>query len=257
MSRWILVLGAALVMMAQSGCMEGNRNTQAGNAGVSSEPSASAVPSDSPAPVQSALPKASGPIAPSVMPGASAAPDSNGNPSGAGNEVSDQAAAAKRANETVQAMKLKDMQKLAELVHPDKGVQFSPYSHIDTDKDIRLKRGELSQQWTNKAKKTWGAYDGSGEPIDLTFPAYYDKFVYDHDYAAAPQIGYNKIIGKGNTVNNVFDIYPQDQYMTVEYHYPGFDPKYEGIDWASLRLVFEKEKQQWYLTAVIHDQHTM
>jgi len=28
--------------------------------------------------------------------------------------------------------------------------------------------------------------------------------------------------------------------MVVEYHFPGIDPQYGGLDWRSLRLVFQQ-----------------
>jgi hypothetical protein len=37
----------------------------------------------------------------------------------------------------------------------------------------------------------------------------------------------------------------------------GFDPEYEGMDWRSLRLVFEKKNDIWYLVGIIHDQWTI
>jgi (p)ppGpp synthase/HD superfamily hydrolase len=43
----------------------------------------------------------------------------------------------------------------------------------------------------------------------------------------------------------------------VEYHFSGFDPKYEGMDWRSLRLVFEEKDNIWHLVGIIHDQWTI
>lgn len=58
-------------------------------------------------------------------------------------------------------------------------------------------------------------------------------------------------------INNVFSSYPTSTYITVEYHFPGLDPQYQGMDCTSLRLVFENVGGQWVLVAVVHDQHTM
>jgi hypothetical protein len=145
---------------------------------------------------------------------------------------------------------------LEQLVHPVKGVQFTPYPYIDTSQDVRVEASTLASMWKDVKKKTWGQYADSGEPIELTFVEYYQKFVYDHDYAQAPKIGYNKIISKSNSTNNLFVVYPKDQYVTVEYHFDGFDQKLEGQEWASLRLVFENTDNNWYLVAVTHDQGT-
>ncbi|MBP1992378.1 hypothetical protein [Paenibacillus eucommiae] len=162
-----------------------------------------------------------------------------------------------RIKETIEAFQLKDMKKITAIVHPEKGVQFSPYAHIDPDKDVRVQAGELEELWNNTAaKKVWGQYDGSGEPIELSFADYYQKFIYDHDYVKAPKIGYNKTLGVSTTVNNIFTLYPKDSFITVEYHFEGFDKQYAGMDWASLRLVYEYNEGELYLVAVVHDQWT-
>lgn len=100
----------------------------------------------------------------------------------------------------------------------------------------------------------WGAYDGTGEPILLTTMEYFKKFVYDKDFANASQISYNALLGSGNTLENQFQVYSDS--IIVEYYLPG-DPKYEGIDWSSLRLVFNNYGNDWYLIGVIHNEWTI
>lgn len=68
-------------------------------------------------------------------------------------------------------------------------------------------------------------------------------------------IGINNIIGKGNTTNNISEAYPQGQF--VEFHFTGFNPEYAGIDWSSLRLVFEELDGTLYLVGIIHSQWTI
>ncbi|MBD0382417.1 hypothetical protein [Paenibacillus sedimenti] len=253
MSRTIHVLMAAALLSALTGCA-GNEKGQGTAPTASPTPLSTASPTPSstasPAPSTTATAK---PAPATAVPSPSAKPG----PVSVASEAAAKKAIESRTQETVQALKKRDMKKLAELVHPEKGVQFSAYSHIDEKKDVRIKGSELAPLWKEADKRIWGIYDGSGEPIELTFQAYFGKFVYNQDYSAAPQIGYNKTIGKGNTVNNVFDVYPKEKYVTVEYHFPGFDAKHEGMDWSSLRLVYGQHNQQWYLVAVIHDQHTI
>lgn len=100
-----------------------------------------------------------------------------------------------------------------------------------------------------------GAFDGSGEPITLTFSDYFDRFVYNQDFIAAPQIGYNESVGQGNMIDNWREFYPDG--LMVEYHFPGFDPQYGGLDWQSLRLVFQREGEIWHLVGLIHAQWTI
>lgn len=157
----------------------------------------------------------------------------------------------------VQALKDKDMNKLAQMAHPDKGIRFSPYGYVDTDKDLTFKPAAIGKLLTDDNVYEWGTYDGSGEPIKLKFADYYAKFVYDADFAKAPQIAVNKTTGKGNLANNMGEAYPPERYGFVEYHFSGFDKKLEGMDWKSLRLVFEKDGSRLLLVGIVHDQWTI
>ncbi|MBV9791129.1 MAG: hypothetical protein JOZ51_23235 [Chloroflexi bacterium] len=153
--------------------------------------------------------------------------------------------------QAIEALKNRDMVQLASMAHPDKGVLFSPYGFMGEDKVI-LKAEQLSGALTDPTVRHWGSFDGTGDPIDLTFAAYFERFVYSHDFAAAPQISYNQPIK---------EIYHAEEFdpssIMVEYHFPGFDPKYEGLDWQSLRLVFEQQGQTWYLVGILHNQWTI
>jgi hypothetical protein len=97
-------------------------------------------------------------------------------------------------------------------------------------------------------------YDGSGEPIDLTFRGYFERFIYDADFARPDVVGFDEEVGWSSMVNNIAEVYPTA--MTVEYHFEGFEPQYEGMDWRSLRLVFEYEAGAWYLVGIVHDEWT-
>jgi hypothetical protein len=43
----------------------------------------------------------------------------------------------------------------------------------------------------------------------------------------------------------------------VEYYFPGFEAQYEGMDWKSLRLVFEQHQGSWKLVGIIHNEWTI
>jgi len=152
------------------------------------------------------------------------------------------------------ALKNKDMDTLSAMASL-KGVRFSPYSNINKTSDVVLEPIVLQNAYILSRTFVWGSYDGSGEPIDLPYGQYYDKFVYDKDFMSAPQIKFNEIIGQGNTINNLKEVYPDAEF--VEYHFPGFDVQYEGMDWESLRLVFEKKDGNYYLIGIVHDGWTI
>jgi hypothetical protein len=88
-----------------------------------------------------------------------------------------------------------------------------------------------------------------------TFADYYGEFVYDVDFENSHIIGNNTVIKSGNTINNILEAYPAGAF--VEFHYKGFEPQYEGMDWKSLRLVFEQNGGVWYLVGITHDQWTI
>ena len=160
-----------------------------------------------------------------------------------------------RSVDVLTTIKNYDMEKLADAIHPDKGVRFSPYGYVDVDNNLVFTAEEVKNLATDSKTYLWGHYDGSGEPITLKFSDYYKKFIYDVDFVNAEQVGYNKALGQGNTLNNSFEVYKNS--IIVEYHFPGIDPKYEGMDWRSLRLVYEKKDDIWYLVGIIHDQWTI
>jgi hypothetical protein len=65
----------------------------------------------------------------------------------------------------------------------------------------------------------------------MTFNDYFARFVYDQDYAAADEV--------------------------IEFHFTGFDPQFEGMDWKSLRIVLVKKEDQWFVAGIIHDEWTI
>lgn len=180
-----------------------------------------------------------------------------GSGSGTAGEKPSLPTAEEQGQQVLKALEAKDMAKLAQLAHPDKGVRFSPYGYIDSEQDRILKPEAISKSWKDDTVYRWGTFDGSGEPIQLKFSDYYAKFIYDADFAQAPHTGVNETIGKGNTLNNIKEVYPSPQHTFVEYHFSGFDPKFEGMDWKSLRLVFEKTEKALYLVGIVHDQWTI
>jgi hypothetical protein len=60
---------------------------------------------------------------------------------------------------------------------------------------------------------------------------------------------------RGNTLDNSLVEYPNG--IIVEYHLRGVKADQEGMDWASLRLIFEQHRGAWYLVHVVHDQWTI
>lgn len=156
--------------------------------------------------------------------------------------------------DVINLLKDKDLPRLAAYVHPTKGVRFSPYGHVNMETDIIMQASILQHAFEEDGILDWGSYQGSGESIDLSFADYYEKFIYDHDFVNADQVGYNTIIGTGNTVNNATEFY-SDSYI-AEYHFRGTEAN-NFMDWSSLRIVLVEYNRDWVVVGIIHDQWTI
>lgn len=157
--------------------------------------------------------------------------------------------------ELIQAIKNRDGEKIAEFVHPVKGVRFTPYTYVSLERDLVFSREAMKNFFADTDLYLWGYYDGIGSEIQLTPAEYYEEFIYSADFINAPEVGYNKVLSSGNMLENQFDVY--DNPIIVEYYFPGFNPEYDGMDWRSLRLVFEEYEGNWKLTGIIHNQWTI
>ena len=170
-------------------------------------------------------------------------------------------AVAAQAPEIIMALKNRNLENLSRLVHPDKGVWFSPYTYVRVEPgspegaDLVFSSAHIADFFADQTVYNWGRFDGSGEPIDLTFEAYFAGFIYDADFARPHAVGYNEVFGRGNTINNIAEVYPNA--VTIEYHFEGFDPTFAGFDWRSLRLVLEEKEGAWYLVGIVHDEWTI
>jgi hypothetical protein len=161
---------------------------------------------------------------------------------------------AAEASRIVQALKSRDMNRLSKLVHPVKGVRFSPYADVDAKGDVRLTAAMIRKAFGDTRIRLWGSYDGSANPIRLSFAGYYKRFVYDRDFARASEISYNNKQHGGNSLDNSREKYPDA--IIVEYYGSG-PAGQKDLGFRILRLVFEPYRESWYLIHIIHDEWTI
>jgi hypothetical protein len=160
-----------------------------------------------------------------------------------------------RSTALLAAIRDRDVAAIARFIHPTKGVRLSPYAFVEMEDDQVLTASELVTAWHSDVSRLWGVEDGTGDPLTMTCADYFARFVYDADFMQAEQIAVGSTIGRGNTIDNSGAVYPAG--TVVEYHFSGFDPKYEGLDWKSLRLVFEEFEGELYVVGIIHDGWTI
>lgn len=170
-------------------------------------------------------------------------------------DTGDNALLLQQAGTILKALKGQDYAGLAAYAHPGYGVQFTPYSTVQADRDLRLSAEQIADLGSDSTLYTWGVADGSGAPIRMSGRDYFARYVFNVDYTQAPVIGIDTVMESGNALENVADSYPGCRF--VEYHFPGIDPKNEGFDWCSLKLVFSPCQDSWRLVGVIHSEWTI
>lgn len=159
-----------------------------------------------------------------------------------------------RTQEVMQAFKSRNYTALAALVHPDSGVRFSPYSYVDSTSDRIVTAEWIRNNASKNESLTWGSQDGTGDDIKTTFAGYINRYVYDVDFVKPEKFEINNTIGASSTLNNLKEMYPTCNF--TESYFPGFEKKYDGMDWRSLRLVFKLKDGIYYLIGVVHDEWT-
>lgn len=152
------------------------------------------------------------------------------------------------------SLKEQDYAALATFVHPEKGVTFTPYSTVNFDTDRTMSAQEVKSLAGDPASHIWGYLDGRDTLIELTNQNYFAQFVFNVDYTQAPEIGVDRVMTSGNALENLSQAYPGCRF--VDFSFPLLDANNQGLDWCSLKLVFEPSETNWQLVGIIHGQWT-
>ena len=158
----------------------------------------------------------------------------------------------RRADEVVLGLMEQNMQKVAEMIGPNSEVVFWPYGNA-VSQGVRLTRDGVNNWWKDEKRYVWGTAAGSGKEIKMNKKDYFNRYIYDKDFAGAEVISFDRVT-KGADEKAIRQAFPGAHW--VEYYFSGFNPKYEGMDWESLKLVFEEKEGNWWLGGIIHDQWT-
>ena len=155
--------------------------------------------------------------------------------------------------EILQSLKTKQYSQLANFIHPEKGVRFSMYAFVNPAKDKLFSKKEFLKYIDSETKFTWGERDGTGEPLVLSNKDYLEKWVFKKDFTAS-EYYFNDIKASGNSLNNLKELYPNFNFTE---NFVAGTEKNSGLDWASLRFVFEEFQNRNYIVAVINDEWTI
>ena len=154
-------------------------------------------------------------------------------------------------------LKNKNYSAFANYIHPVEGIRFSPYGYVDTVHDMKFSKQKFINETGKDGQEmiVWGAFDGTGDPIKMTLNNYMNRFVYDVDFIKPEKRKVNEFIGGGNSLNNLLSVYKGCEF--TESHFSGFEEKYGGMDWKSLRLVFRNRNGRFLLVGIVHDEWTI
>lgn len=176
-------------------------------------------------------------------------------PSGSGNSATANTASLVQTGMTVvQLLANADMVQLSTHVHPVAGVRFTPYPYVNPATDIVLATAQVATALTTPVQANWGSQDGTGDPLLMDYAAYHARYVYDQDYANPDVIGIDTVVGDGSMIDNLTVVYPNARFL--DFHFNGFDLQFDGMDWRSLRLVFEEVNGVWKLVGIVHGEWT-
>ena len=159
------------------------------------------------------------------------------------------------AKSVLKTIKSSNFPAFALYIHPKLGIRFSPYAYTYIKTDLKFSRKKFQAAVKSKQEISWGEEDPTADAIKLTIKGYFNKYVYDVDYLKLNDIGVNKFIGGGNSLNNLKEVYKNFDF--IEFHCKGIEKKYEGMDWRSVRLIVSKYKGKLYLIGVVHDEWTI
>ena len=145
---------------------------------------------------------------------------------------------------------------LSKVTHPEFGVVFSPYATVALSTNKCFQKDQIAAFGSDNTAYVWGVQEGTGEPIEMTAGDYFTKYILTKDFRDAPIIGINRIVKRGNALENMTEVFPDVKF--VDFHIPGGEKdSSEDFDWSSLRLGFEEFEGKLWLTVILSSKWTV
>lgn len=155
---------------------------------------------------------------------------------------------------------------LSKEVHPEKGLTFSFYADIGSQNnhnEVTFSKSKVKEFNTDEEVYTWG-YDFSEKAFNFTANEYVMNFLLKYNSVNPIELDYTEItfnetsFESGGMLNTIHTYFPEAVY--VEYHSPPGenteDSPFAEYKWQSLRFVYEKVENEWYLFAIVRDIHS-
>ncbi|MFD2706638.1 hypothetical protein [Salibacterium lacus] len=148
-----------------------------------------------------------------------------------------------------------DLTRLSELVHPEEGVLFSPYIHVDENEAQVFQAEDIESFFQSEQQYVWGTQDGSGRPIEMTPSSYYEEYIYDPGLSDPDEINVGETSQRGNMLPNIQETFPDA--TVVEFYVEGSGES-AGMNWSALNVVMKQDDSgEWKLVALVNDEWTI
>jgi hypothetical protein len=150
------------------------------------------------------------------------------------------------AESVLVALKTKNYALLEKLTSSH-GLSWNEWPSLDLSR-VDVAKTDISKIPSDTNVYLFGYTDGKGDPINLTRSAYIDTWIYNRDYLNADEVGVNRVIGKGNSLDTILT--DAGNRTVVAFHFKGFEPEFKGMDWTTLYLVFDFENDAYKLRGI-------
>lgn len=164
-----------------------------------------------------------------------------------GAEEGDRSSLLHCALDTLGVLEQQDYDQLADFVHPEEGVTFTPFSTVDLTSNLTFPADTLSNAAESGKTYVWGTAPDSASPISLSLTDYTAEYILDAAYSSASYITIDATRTSGNALENTAAAYPDCHF--VEFYVPDSD---NSAHWTALKLVYSWYDGNWYLTGIIH-----
>ncbi|AOM84398.1 hypothetical protein [Salisediminibacterium beveridgei] len=154
-----------------------------------------------------------------------------------------------KAASVADALEEQDMERVAEYVHPEKGLLIHPQSWDAGDNYAAFTAEETAGLADDDTRYDFGTFSPEG-PIEETYTAFAEQFMDDFAFLADAR---KELTDPG--FDALTEAHPDATF--VELHDPGNEEDFNRADFQSLWIAFEQLGDKWHLTAIagetIHD----
>ncbi len=158
-----------------------------------------------------------------------------------------------RTKTVINLLSNKNMEAFSRFVHPTKGLRFSPVPVVHLGFSKLFSAKTIKTFFSDKKIYKWATYSATHEPVELTPSEYYQKYIYDQDFALSKYISYNTVHESipYSDISNINENYKNA--IIVEYFLGPNNTITERYDNPFLRIYYEKYNNEYYVTVITHN----